>query len=359
MFPPVLEHGGDAMATSAADDLFWWIERYIDAAVCGVRPPAVQAKLVLHLERFATFYKDVNGHTHLARCLPRDIAGWREHLCEKGQAPSTVNNHLASLGGFMGWLEKKAGFVFALGNPTQGIGTLPLPPLEPRALNLAQVRSLKNICDRLKLLHSVPHGDNAAPQLPSRSRPGRDRAIVFVLLSTGLRRDELVQLNLAQLEHPSSAALRACRKAHLFGVRGKGKTRRTVFLSLDARLAVADYLADERPRDAACSESPQALFLSAYGAPDRRPCGRLSGRSINYIVSQIGRWHDAEVTDPSRRIVPLRPHDLRHTFAFLLAKVTNADVFELERRLGHRSQRYIHRYTNPPEEVAAGYVERF
>jgi len=31
----------------------------------------------------------------------------------------------------------------------------------------------------------------------------------------------------------------------------------------------------------------------------------------------------------------------------------------LERRLGHRSQRYIQRYTNPPEEIAAAYVEQF
>jgi len=36
-----------------------------------------------------------------------------------------------------------------------------------------------------------------------------------------------------------------------------------------------------------------------------------------------------------------------------------SDAYELERRLGHRSQRYIQRYTNPPEHVAAGYVEDF
>ena len=52
-------------------------------------------------------------------------------------------------------------------------------------------------------------------------------------------------------------------------------------------------------------------------------------------------------------------HDVRHTFAFHLAQVTGADAYELERRLGHRSQRYIQRYTNPPEAVAASYVEEF
>ena len=62
------------------------------------------------------------------------------------------------------------------------------------------------------------------------------------------------------------------------------------------------------------------------------------------------------MADPRRRLSPLRPHDLHRTFAFL-AQVTGADAYELERRLGHRSQRYIQRYTNPPEVDAARYIE--
>lgn len=84
----------------------------------------------------------------------------------------------------------------------------------------------------------------------------------------------------------------------------------------------------------------------------------MSPRSINLICEQIGRWHDAEHADLARHISPLRPHDLRHSFAFALAEATGSDAYELERRLGHQSQRYIHRYTNPPEDIAAGYVEQ-
>lgn len=51
------------------------------------------------------------------------------------------------------------------------------------------------------------------------------------------------------------------------------------------------------------------------------------------------------------------PHDLRHSFAFALAARTGNDAYELQRRLGHQSQRYINRYTNPPEDIAASYVE--
>ncbi|MEV6868188.1 tyrosine-type recombinase/integrase [Streptosporangium subroseum] len=89
----------------------------------------------------------------------------------------------------------------------------------------------------------------------------------------------------------------------------------------------------------------------------RRPDGRMSPRSINTICEQIGRWHDAEHTGTARHLSPFRLHDLRHIFAFNLAQQTGADAYELQRRLGHASQRYIDRYTNPPEHIAAGYVE--
>jgi hypothetical protein len=37
--------------------------------------------------------------------------------------------------------------------------------------------------------------------------------------------------------------------------------------------------------------------------------------------------------------------------------VTGNDAYELQRCPGHQSQRYINRYTNPPEDIAAGYVQ--
>jgi len=272
-----------------------------------------------------------------------------------------VNNHLASLSGFTTWVQTHNPRLFPNGDPTKGIGELSLPPLEPRALSEKQVQSLKNLCDRLEPFYCLKGRRWAAPNqhapLHQHARPWRDRAIVFVLLSTGLRREELVRLSLEQVQPNTPDALRLARKGQIVQVKGKGKTERTVFLSADARKALADYLDCERPRDA--SEEATALFLSAAGLPARSPDGRLSPRAINRILERIGRWHDAEQGDPTRHISPLSPHDLRHTFAFRLAQITGADAYELERRLGHRSQRYIQRYTNPPEQVAAGYVEDF
>jgi integrase len=343
------------------DSLAAWATRYLALAVVGVRSPAVTQKIALHLDRFVGFFYESYGHDRISTCLRRDVLAWQRALVDQGLAPATVNNHLASLSACTTWVAAQAPAVFPVGDPAKGIRELGLPPLEPRALTPAQVRSLKNLCDRLERFHRLKgkrwaNSDTPAP-VRVHGRPWRDRAIVYVFLSTGLRREELLNLNLDQLVPHSVAGLRQARQGRLTGVQGKGGSERTVFLSADARQALADYLEKERSRDA--GEDTTALFLSATGIPARRPGGRLSLRAINLILKQIGRWHDAELKDPSRHLSPLRPHDLRHTFAFHLAQATGADAYELERRLGHRSQRYLQRYTNPPEEVAAAYVEEF
>jgi site-specific recombinase XerD len=343
------------------ESLSAWITRYLTLAVVGVRSEEVADKIALHLQRFAAFYEEAYGHERIRNVLKRDVLAWQRSLSEQDLAPATVNNHLASLSGFTTWVHAQAPHLFAVGDPAKGISELGLPPLEPRTLSPEQVRSLKSVCDRLERFHQLRgrRWTKSPEQLRVRAtgRPLRDRAIVYVLLSTGLRREELVNVDLDQVSPSTPAELKRARQGRITRVQGKGKTERTVFLSADARGALADYLERERPRDA--THEATALFLSAISLPARSSDGRLSPRAINLLLEQIGRWHDAELADTRRRISPLRPHDLRHTFAFHLAQVTGADAYELERRLGHRSQRYIQRYTNPPEAVAASYVEEF
>jgi len=342
------------------DRLAAWIAHYQRQVVAGARPPAVAAKIALHLGRFQTYFTATYGHDRLAVCVRRDVLGWQAHLRARPLAPATVNNHLASLTAFTAWVTTQAPTLFATGNPATHIPELGLGPLEPRALTAAQVRSLKSVCDRLPRFHQL-RGARwvACPTAPAHhyARPWRDRAIVFMLLSTGLRREELTRLDLAQVTPHTVAALRTAHRARINAVQGKGQTERVVFLSADARAALADYLEHERPADT--GPVSVALFLSATGLPSRHPDGRLAPQALNDLLVRIGRWHDSEQPDPARRLSPLRPHDLRHTFAFQLAHTTGADSYELERRLGHRSPRYIARYTNPPEAVAAGYVEDF
>jgi integrase len=178
---------------------------------------------------------------------------------------------------------------------------------------------------------------------------------VHLILSTGLRRAEVTGLDLAQLQPGDPDVLRRVKKARLNDVRGKGRASRTVFLGRDARHAVADYLETERPGDT--DQHSEALFLAAGSIGARRPGGGLSPRSVNTIVAGIGRLHDAEVTDRERQLGALRPHDLRHTFGYRLSETSGHNRAELERRLGHANDRYLRLYTNPPDDIAASYVE--
>ncbi|RVX37877.1 phage integrase family protein [Nonomuraea polychroma] len=236
---------------------------------------------------------------------------------------------------------------------------MPLPAPQPRALAAAQVRTLKNVVDRIEVFHELKgrRRRGAGARAHAHARPLRDRAIVYLQFGTGLRRAEVVGLDLAQLEPADPDRLRQAKKARLTGVRGKGRTSRTVFLGHDARQALADYLRGERPGDAAASIEAAALFLSAASIVARRPDGRLSARSINTIVGEIGRLHDAQTMDPDRNLGTLHPHDARHTFAYALSQTSDHNRAELERRLGHANDRYLRLYTNPPDDIAAGYVE--
>ncbi len=352
------------MRQHPSDSLRERIDYYRQMPVARIRSEPVTHKMLLHLDRFQTFFAALYGQENIGSCVKRDVLAWREHLGSNDLATSTVNNHMASLSGFASWVQSQDQTAFVMGDPTKGIRELPLPPLEPRALDEKQIQSLKNLCDRLVPFYRSKNrkwlqSDGDAP-LQAKARPWTDRAMVIVLLSTGLRREELVNLNLSQLSPNSVDALRQARRGQINGVVGKGKTQRDVFLSLDARHALADYLENEHAGDVTtATEEETPLFLVAIEAEPRSADGRLSPRSVNYILEKIGKWHDAGVKDEARHISPLRPHDLRHTFAFQLAKVTGADGYELECRLGHQSQRYILRYTNPPEDVAASYIEAF
>jgi site-specific recombinase XerD len=69
-----------------------------------------------------------------------------------------------------------------------------------------------------------------------RTRSARERAIVYLLLSTGLWREEVIQLDLDQVEPHTPEALRTARNVKITRVKGKGKMECTVFLSVNAEM---------------------------------------------------------------------------------------------------------------------------
>jgi site-specific recombinase XerD len=169
------------------------------------------------------------------------------------------------------------------------------------ALGPARVPDASLAPKRPRRLPSAPKTDEVDALLEGLDRDGplglRDRALVELVYSAGLRSAEAVGLDLQDVDFDQE----------LVHVRGKGGKERTVPLGEEAALRLARYLRDGRPQLARGAEN--AVFLSARGR-------RLD-------------------TSTLRRLTP-NPHRLRHAFATHLLE-GGADLRVIQELLGHSS----------------------
>ncbi|KKW10768.1 MAG: Tyrosine recombinase xerC 1 [Microgenomates group bacterium GW2011_GWC1_49_7] len=216
----------------------------------------------------------------------------------------TQNYHLIALRSFLKYLLKRDIAVIA---PEK----IDLPKAESRSIKFLEREQI----DRLL---NTP--DNH-----------RDKAILEVLFSTGLRVSELVNLNRDQINFDRKE----------FGVIGKGRRARVVFLSDSAAGWLKQYL-DQR------DDSDKALFIRYSGK--KTETLRLTPRSVQRLVEKYVK--------KARLPVKITPHGLRHSFATDLLS-GGADLRAIQEMLGHKNvsttQIYTH-ITNPQlKEIHAKY----
>jgi len=239
----------------------------------------------------------------------RSIRAWLAELSEAGAAPASLGRKLATLRSLFRFLAREG---LSPGNPAR-----PVPaPKRPKALPAALT------VDEAAHLLDTPGG-------PPRSLL-RDRAILELLYSSGLRVSELAGLNLEDVDLPGGTVR----------VRGKGRRERIVPVGSRAALAVSRYLAEER-RGGRGGEEP--LFLNL------RDGARLTSRSVHRLLAARARsqgW--------SR---PISPHALRHSFATHLLGA-GADLRAIQEMLGHRSLATTQRYTRMDLDQLASVYDR-
>ncbi|HEY5714114.1 MAG TPA: tyrosine-type recombinase/integrase [Candidatus Gracilibacteria bacterium] len=152
----------------------------------------------------------------------------------------------------------------------------------------------------------------------------RDRAIIEMLFSTGLRISELCALNQENLNLRTKE----------FSIIGKGKKVRAIFLTDRAVNYLEQYLA---LRD----DTFPPLFINAKTRPDefetKGESRRLTRTAIEVMVRDRGRH--AGITRP------VTPHMLRHTFATTLLR-NGADIRSVQEMLGHSSISTTQIYTH-------------
>ena len=149
--------------------------------------------------------------------------------------------------------------------------------------------------------------------------PERDKALIMVMYSGGLRISEAASLTLKSMESDLSTAR----------IIGKGNKERHVFFSDETREALLAYLAvrkdrikGERPTD--------RLFISRKGDP-------ISVPGVRWIISKYSERSGLEKN--------INPHALRHSFATHLVN-SGCDVRVVQELLGHASISTTQRYTH-------------
>jgi site-specific recombinase XerD len=229
--------------------------------------------------------------------LNRELAGRDAAQLKK----TTQNYHLIALRSFFKYLAKR------------DVKTLSPEKIELAKQDSRHVSFLEN--EEFERFRKGPEKD---PTIVGY----RDKAILELLFSTGLRVSELANLKIEGVNL----------KREEFTVLGKGKKHRVVFLSEDARRAVKSYLDHRKDTSPYIFVRHDRAKRGAGGASHP-----LTPRSIQRIVDRYAR--EAGIT---KRVTP---HTLRHTYATDLLR-NGADIRAVQSLLGHESITTTQVYTH-------------
>lgn len=242
------------------------------------------------------------------------IRAWLGRLDDLGRADSTIARKLSTLRVFFGFLQRTGR---REENPARLVRARSSGRRLPAFLTRSQIDVLfeeedTNQMDGTDGADGADGADSAVPE--------RDRALLEILYSSGLRLAEVHGLDIGDVD----------RQRGLVRVLGKGRKERIVPVGSEAVTAIDRWLdaSGRSPRD----DGP--LFLSERGT-------RLSRRQIQRIVAaRLARATDGEA---------LSPHALRHSFATHLLD-EGADLMAVKELLGHASLSTTRIYTHTSKE---------
>lgn len=270
----------------------------------------------LYLERLVEFTNDIQVEKITTETVRKYRLWLNRYKNPQGDELATITQayHLIALRGFLKYLSSRD-----------------IDSLSPDKIVLPKV-SRKQVT----FLH-YDEVERLIAGIDIQSETGlRDRAIVELLFSSGLRVSELVNLN---RDHVNT-------KRREFMVRGKGQKDRPVFISQAAADWVERYLE-------ARQDTLAPLFLSYSKNVEADMSGdfrRLTARSIQRMVSKYARL--AGITKH------VSPHTMRHSFATDLL-MNGADLRSVQSMLGHSNISTTQVYTHVTDEHLREVYEKF
>src|SRR5512132_187781 len=323
------------LEAGSSDSLGGWLEAYFAVEVTtAASSREVQRR---DLSRFLAFMRAEEGSDQRALWTSRlsraFLDALRSEIDPDGSrrfSDRTIARIAAHLKTFAKWIHTLR--PFRLGDPTEKLKTvLTGPGLEiERALTESQRRKLLDAADHLPILGGRSRDRRRskdvefADERPRRKgyRPWRNRAIVYCLIETGMRRAAVCNLDLGEVDF----------EKHTVTVREKGGQTHRYKISKEGAKAIQDYLREERGADSELFPQSPALFLPP--ATVVNSSGHLTPRVVNTVWSEACRWANVKHKTP---------HAARHAMGRHIMNKTG-NVAAVQRQLGHKNAAYSLQY---------------
>jgi site-specific recombinase XerD len=283
----------------------------------GGRMPRTAENYRFYLERFVEFAGDITPDqitSEIIRKYRLWLNRYKSEVSGDELSMITQSYHLIALRGFLKYFSRRD-----------------IPSLAPDKIELPKTHrkqvTFLHYDEVIRLLDQIDLGEEAGL---------RDRAILELLFSSGLRVSELVNLN---RDHINT-------KRREFMVRGKGQKDRPVFISQAAADWVERYLSERQ-------DTLAPLFISYSRNVEANTSGdyrRLTARSIQRMISKYARL--AGITKH------VSPHTMRHSFATDLL-MNGADLRSVQSMLGHSNISTTQIYTHVTDAHLKDVYEKF
>lgn len=263
------------------------------------------------LKQFASFASTEAGIASLDAIDERVVSDWIYAFSDQGISNASLCRKLSSLRMFNAYLLREEWISRSFVELVAG------PKLKRKAPDALSVKEMETLLDVPDL--STPMGL-------------RDRAILEMLYSSGLRVSELCEAKLQQFDVANGAVK----------VYGKGSKERVVPMGFQAVLALSGYLEQGRPHFVK-SKTGSACFLSNRGSP-------ISRKTVWVLLKKYAA--KAGIAKP------VKPHGLRHSFATHLLS-GGADLRVIQELLGHADISTTQIYTTVESERVRTAHEEF
>ncbi len=266
-----------------------------------------QTSYVTDLRQFKAFLAEryfsgagPRGEVDLSRVDQNAVRAFMGQLYREGAKKVTIGRKIAAIRSFFRYLLREERVDV---NPAAAVHAPRAEKYIPGVLSV----------DEMKAIFDVAFNQD--------SRGLRDKAILELFYSSGIRLGELTGLNVADIDFTGG----------LMKVRGKGRKERIVPVGETALAALRAYLQTRSGSEADPAYNPDApVFLGARGK-------RINSRSVARIVDRV-----TLLSGIGRKI---GPHSMRHSFATHLLDA-GADLRSIQELLGHRSLSTTQKYTS-------------